>query len=144
MSTQEQNTPRIDDEEVTSDPAIAAQRLFMIGTKSSEYKNLQYERLRRLDFFKTKGIEVLIRYSLRLYEFGEQVMAHLESLEKNEATYGKQNMSHIHRIAELLTALEQIRDFKVDADYFFDNICDMRNIAKSAIQNYSGSESKHP
>lgn len=62
------------------DPNAQAEYLFREGITSVEYKELQWEREKRLLFFKGKGIQVLIDNSQKLVEYGKIVYQKLVDL----------------------------------------------------------------
>lgn len=68
----------------TKDPIKNADSLYERGVKSWEYKRLQLYREERLEFFKTKGIQVIINDAQKLVDFGNNVLSRLIELE-NEA-----------------------------------------------------------
>lgn len=57
---------------------------------------------------------------------------------EQESKIGAQIIGHMHMVAELLTALEKISDYKVNAAnglVAFDDIIEIRKIARDAINN---------
>lgn len=64
-------------------PEEEAMSLYIQGITSIEYKELQWEREKRLLFFKGKGITVLIEHSQRLVEYGKKVYDKLVDLEQS-------------------------------------------------------------
>lgn len=64
-------------------PDEEAMSLYTQGITSIEYKELQWEREKRLLFFKSKGIPVLIEHSQRLVDYGKNVYDNLVELEQS-------------------------------------------------------------
>lgn len=67
-----------------TDPQEAANRYINDGITHIEYKELQWERAKRLLFFKKGGIDVLTQHAQQLYDWGEKVYSIIK--EHDEST----------------------------------------------------------
>lgn len=56
-----------------TDPQKAAHMYISDGITHIEYKELQWERAKRLLFFKQGGVDILTQHAQQLYDWGEKV-----------------------------------------------------------------------